>query len=254
MDLWLPPILAPVGTYDLVRLGRERDGGYLVDPLSVAASTRLISFGMQDDWSFEQAFRESNAVPVDIFDHTVDRDYFFREAYHYLLRWDRFDKIRAQFRTYLSFRRFFRDDVRHHSVWIGYDWPNRAKSLQIVLDEYADPGDRIFLKIDIESWEYRITDQIIANADRIEGITIEFHHLDLLMPRLLDFVACLPLHLCHIHANNSGGVDDHGTPLVLELSFSRHAPQDPARPNLPHPLDAQNYAHFTPYQLKFRDT
>ncbi len=73
------------------------------------------------------------------------------------------------------------------------------------------------------------------------------------MPRLLDFVERCPLHLCHIHSNNAGGLAPDGTPLVLEATFSRHPPQDPARPVLPHPLDTQNAAHLTTHSLRFRD-
>ncbi len=153
MDVHLPATLAPAGTYDLIRLGNHRDGGYLVDPRSVAGAARLVSFGMADDWSFEEDFHRTNPVPVDIYDHSVSGDWFFRQAFQHLLRWDRPSLIRDQVRTWLRFRRFFRGDVRHHRTRIGYDWPGWTKGLDAVLDDLLGQSRdaRLFLKVDIET-------------------------------------------------------------------------------------------------------
>ena len=42
--------------YDLIRLGRNNDGGYLVEKNSLKVSKALISFGLSFDWSFEKDF------------------------------------------------------------------------------------------------------------------------------------------------------------------------------------------------------
>ena len=53
----LPKQFQPTATYDLIRLGRNHDGRYLVDPASVAKTETLISFGLSADWSFEKIFQ-----------------------------------------------------------------------------------------------------------------------------------------------------------------------------------------------------
>jgi hypothetical protein len=53
----LPKEFKPDGFYDLVRLGKNNDGGYLVCKNSIEVSDCLISFGINDDFSFEENFK-----------------------------------------------------------------------------------------------------------------------------------------------------------------------------------------------------
>ena len=57
----------------------------------------------------------------------------------------------------------------------------------------------IFLKIDIEGYEYRILDEIMSNQNRIIGMVIEFHNIDLHMDRIYNFINNFNLELIHIH-------------------------------------------------------
>ena len=50
-------ILKPKYNYDLIRLGKDFDGGYLVGENSVRGADYLISFGINEDWSFEKDFK-----------------------------------------------------------------------------------------------------------------------------------------------------------------------------------------------------
>jgi len=44
--------LSPKKKYNLIRLGRNFDGGYLVDKQSIKQTKTFISLGINDDWSF----------------------------------------------------------------------------------------------------------------------------------------------------------------------------------------------------------
>ncbi len=248
----LNPVLAPVGTFDLERLGRAADGGYVVDPRAVMASERLISFGMNDEWSFEADFRALNPVQVDIFDHSVDADFFFRQAYQYLLRLDRPGLFLGSARIWLSYLRFVRGAVRHHKIMVG---PARMNLLDLegVIAMLDASDQRLFLSIDIEGWEMRILDQIVENAHRLEGLAIEFHDCDLMHERIESFVEAFPLNLCHINANNNSRVGTNKVPLVLEMSFTRYAPAESRRPVLPTPLDRPNNPKLDPINIRFSD-
>lgn len=58
--------------YDLIRFGRNNDGGYLVEKNSLKVSKALISFGLSFDWSFEKDFYNfHNKAPIHCYDHTV---------------------------------------------------------------------------------------------------------------------------------------------------------------------------------------
>ena len=43
---------------DLVRIGRNNDGGYLVSKSDIEKSDVLIGLGINDDWSFERNFKK----------------------------------------------------------------------------------------------------------------------------------------------------------------------------------------------------
>ena len=53
-------IFQPKFQYILQRIGKKNDGGYLVGPFAVQNSKYLISYGINDDWSFEKNFYKLN--------------------------------------------------------------------------------------------------------------------------------------------------------------------------------------------------
>ena len=68
MKAVLSNALKPNFCDDIIRLGRKNDGGYLVSESDVTASDKLLSFGIYDDWSFEENFAKINDVPIVAFD------------------------------------------------------------------------------------------------------------------------------------------------------------------------------------------
>ena len=74
----LPLFLRPIKGADLVRIGRDNDGGYLVDKRSIISSEFLLGFGIYDDWSFEKDFIKYVDVPVVAFDALVGKKFFLK--------------------------------------------------------------------------------------------------------------------------------------------------------------------------------
>ena len=56
----LPTCFKPKKKYSLHRFGKDFDGGYLVGKDTILNSDTLISFGINDDWSFEKDFKKVN--------------------------------------------------------------------------------------------------------------------------------------------------------------------------------------------------
>ena len=52
----LPSFLKPFSCEDLVRVGRDYDGGYVVNLKDIQSADGLISLGISHDWSFEKQF------------------------------------------------------------------------------------------------------------------------------------------------------------------------------------------------------
>ena len=66
----------PGGLYDLVRLGKNNDGGYLVCKNSITETDCLISFGINDDFSFEEDFKNKKNIPIFAYDPTTTNIFF----------------------------------------------------------------------------------------------------------------------------------------------------------------------------------
>ena len=50
----LSALLKPKHTNNLIRLGQDNNGGYLLEKESAQKTNHLVSVGLADDWSFEK--------------------------------------------------------------------------------------------------------------------------------------------------------------------------------------------------------
>ena len=103
----LPKFLQPINNVKLIRLGNKFDGGYVV-PLDIIKKIKLlVSFGLGNDWSFENDFKNKNPdVKILVFDHTVTRKYWYEQTiislFYFLKNLKQFDRIFKYF-FYLKF-------------------------------------------------------------------------------------------------------------------------------------------------------
>ena len=83
--LELPLIFRPEKETNFVRLGRNNDGGYIVPVDAAKDSNLLLSFGLDDDWSFEKDFYEINHNQIIVCDASVNFNYWIRSLSRILL-------------------------------------------------------------------------------------------------------------------------------------------------------------------------
>jgi hypothetical protein len=247
----LPQALKPRRCESLVRLGDPQDGGYLVDERDVLASAGLLSLGIHTDWSFEADFTARNDVVLDAYDATTGRSLLFGEVLRASLMRRSWSETTRMLQAFATYRRFFSGHRQHLRRFVGSAYPPHYMTLRSAFDtvQQRAPQGPIFIKCDIEGWEYRSLDDLIALAPDTSGLAIEFHDCDLQIERIVQFIERYPLHLVHVHANNGAPIAD-GIALALELTFSSHPPGDePAV--LPHPLDAPNVADRSDISIEF---
>ncbi len=256
----LPAEWKPRHLHDLIRLGNPHDGGYVVPERALARSEALISFGISDDWSFEEDFcRRVPRARVVGYDPTLTRNFWLkRMASHAGAFIFRGEAERApRVFDWLRYRQFFDGKLHEHrKIRIGYD-SDRSASVDTVLRSIG--AAHVFMKIDIEGGEYRVLDQIATHANRLTGLVIELHDIDLMRERITRFLRTVQheLVLCHLHANNCAGVDDQGDPLAIELSLVSRALVDADEASdfelLPGTFDAPNDAHSPEIRIRFED-
>lgn len=246
-EIILPKWLEPAGDFNLIRLGRDRDGGYLVDSRDIAAADFLVSLGVNDDWSFDKDFLERRDVPLHAFDGTIDRVELAKKV---LKAIGNRKYVKAKSKALYDYGKFFSGKRHHHAQNVGLRNTPGFVTLHHILSEYT-PSGNVFLKIDIERWEYRLLHDILAGADRICGLVIEFHDLDLHHERVQEFVEKLPLSIAHVHCNTVAPISDDGLPHVLEVTFTSHPPVNIAPVKLPHSLDRLSAPHHERCEIRF---
>jgi hypothetical protein len=217
------PKFKPRALDDLIRLGRENDGGYVLPKRVVDASEGLLSFGVSDDWEFEKAFLRQKRVNLVAFDHTVTGRFWAKWLLGNLVRGTltlKPEKLRRCYRL-IDYKRFFDGKSRRHvRKAIGYS-ASGAIDLSGALRE-SRLDEPIFLKMDIEGWEYRVLDELASRAKRFSGMAIEFHDTDLHRQRIEDFIEAVAADqaLVHFHPNNFGARDNRGDSIVVEMTFA----------------------------------
>ena len=96
------------------------------------------------------------------------------------------------------------------------------------------------MKIDIESFEYRILNEILLYQKKITGIIIEFHDIDYHKDIIKNFINKLELQLVHIHPNNASLIDHNNDPTCVEITFEKSPIERDGDVYLPHKLDMKN--------------
>jgi len=241
----------PENEYDLIRLGKSNDGGYLIERESVKNVNSLISMGISTDWSFEKDFFDINKVPINAYDHTVNNSFWFRYIRRSIINFFTFrcgfKKLSSNIFLYMDYKSFFQHDRLHYKRKIGLKSKNETTLTDCLKEDNMNAP--FFLKIDIEGGEYRILEQLISSSKEINGLAIEFHDVDIHKHRIEEFIRLFELTLVHIHPNNYGGIDNNGDPLVIEMTFCRNPTIISKDSTLPHKLDEANNPSISDIKL-----
>lgn len=207
---------------NLIRIGRKRDGGYIIDKRIVNKIDYIISCGVNDDWSFENQFLKlNNKTLLNAYDHTIT-GFFWKKRFSkdivdfFFLKKLRFYKIINIFK-FIDYLLFFRGKKKHYKLKVSR---RNISNKEITINNIVKNKKNILLKIDIEGDEYKILDNIIKNSHKINCLIIEFHFIKQKIKKIYDFVDKTKIFkIIHIHANNVAGVDRYGFPLALEITF-----------------------------------
>jgi hypothetical protein len=255
--------LKPVALDDLIRVGSKHDGGYVLPRRAIAATDILLSFGINDDWRFEEEFlhtRESlqnlprsakkNPCQLFAFDASVSAAKLRREAIQLarqslskLLRFDftakRWGFVRMKHS--IMFDLFFNQRERKFfPLFLGAKTEGEFVNFDHVfheiigMDQLSDRA--VFLKMDIEGAEYDALPLLIPYLQKINAMVFEFHYLDRLGEAFENIVASFSerFFIAHVHANNLGGyIKNSKLPLILEICFlNKDLLKYPPRPSL----------------------
>lgn len=225
----------PIELNDLVRIGNEYDGGYILSERQIERTDTVLSFGVRDDWTFEEDFAKRKNVKIYSYDYsTKDLPFASRKfvrtyvaiIYNLLrLRCSKAKNHLKQFRLSKEFYRFFDNKNGRYFIpkFIGQYDDEQNTCFETVFKGLGDIEDMsIFLKMDIEGGEYLCLPQLLPFLNKLNGMAIEFHNLavaDMKCEMLLDEFS-KNFYISHVHGCNFGKLI-YGTniPSVLEMTF-----------------------------------
>jgi hypothetical protein len=202
-----------------VRIGPNHDGGYILADRFDPTQQPVMSYGIAKEYEFDREMAK-RGHQVFMFDHTiegiVDTDP--------LMRWYK-EGVSGEF------------DSSRPKLVNGVDRPEEnLYSIESHLERMNISGNRIILKMDVESAEFGALSYISDEAlQRFEQITLEVHALGSLDHSILYQKVFISLFerinrfftLFHVHANNCDGPESYvyvgGMPIsnLIELSYVR---------------------------------
>ena len=218
--------LKPYFCKDLIRAGRNQDGGYVVSQNSILKTDTLISFGLGTDWSFEIDYLEKNKKGIIyIYDHTINFYTFFSPFLKCLKRFLTFRKnykdLKERYNKMVNYLAFVNNKrVFYYKKKIALELSNKKENLKNILKE-NQKIDRFILKVDIEGSEFETIQDIIFFYKKIDMLIIEFHELEIKENKFNEEMFKLNNYfdIIHIHGNNHCKVNKFGLPIALELTL-----------------------------------
>ena len=272
----LPNFLNPYKDTNLIRLGKNNDGGYIVNAIDVKNTKNLVSLGISFDYSFEEDFlKMNNKTNVRTYDGSVGFKYYRKKCKNriknFLLKpnMKTFMNVIEGFNLFLQFSIFFKFNlfrkIVHTEKFVtsdtssfkdfekGYGYEPKFIDFNDIISHKLNS---VFLSIDVEGSEYELLEDICDFSKNLTGLNIEFHNVQDNLVKIKSFIKKLDLLLVHTHINNFGHIVN-GIPSVIELSFSSNSEIDrfsnhKLTNKLPINLDKPNNPNGIDYLVTFK--
>jgi len=214
---------------ELIRLGCKKDGGYLIVK-SLLKSEILISFGVGNDWSFEKDFIKRNKnLKVFMYDYTISTThiiYVFIKKFLFkiLLFKKKFDHelkvIKKEIKNVKEYNKFIK---KYNIKFFKKKITNKNFFHFIKVENILSilKNKKIFLKCDIEGYEYNIINELLNYQNSFSGLCIEFHKIKENYSIFKKNINKLnkKFYIIHIHANNNSKFIKNSLPDTIEFVF-----------------------------------
>jgi hypothetical protein len=228
----------PIQCEDLIRIGKENDGGYVIPNKIINLSNILLSYGINKDWSFEKDFRKKNpTIKIECYDHTINLSTLILftiksillSVIHIILSTNPASLSRKRIKKNIfgifiipNYYFFFKQNIKHHRNRIWNNNNENSKTIQETIASVEGLKKNIFIKMDIEEAEYLVFDDILNSEENITGIAVEFHNLDKYSNQFNEIInkSKKDFNIVHVHGNNySKLLPNQNFPSTIEITF-----------------------------------
>ena len=258
----LPKIFKPYKSTkkNLIRVGPNTDGGYVIDKRVIKKIKTLITCGLNDDWEFEKEFLKIKPdCKIFAYDHTVNKKFWKNRFKKDLISFFLLKKLTPRkildIFKYIDYINFFKKNNKHYIKKVVLKSKNKK---EISIKKILKNKKNILLKIDIEGDEYKILEPIKKNFQHIYLLIIEFHNIHKNISKIKKFLMKSKLKLIHIHGNNYSGINKNKDPNVIEMTMlnSKKFKILENKSNFKYPIIGLDYVNFkrrNDIELKFND-
>ena len=258
----LPKIFKPFKSNkdNLIRIGPNKDGGYVIDKRVINKTKKIITCGLNDDWEFERAFLKINKkCKLTAYDHTIDKHFWIRRFKKDIISLLLFKKLRLEkildVFKYINYVNFFNNGNKHIIKKVVN---NQKKRNQISIRNILKDQNKIVLKVDIEGDEYKILTNINKESYKINLLIIEFHNIHKNLDKIKRFLKKSNFKIIHIHGNNYSGTNKNKDPNAIEMTLinSKIYKTNKNKSKLSYPikgLDFKNLKRRQDIELKFHE-
>ena len=202
---------------------------------TVLKSDTLVSFGIKDDWSFEKDFKNINLrARVLCYDDKPILKYLLKKLIIDIIFLFSHLNLNKIFILIKKIIYFLKDKKKLTFIKKKISYGDLKEIVKDI------KSDTIFLKIDIEGFEYRILEEILLYQKKFTGIIIEFHDIDYHKDLIKNFINKLNMNLVHIHPNNNSLIDYNNDPTCVEITFEKKPVESEGAFSLPNELDMKN--------------
>ena len=217
--------ILPYKTKDLVRFGNKFDSGYVISKKALKNANFLLSFGMSNNWSFEENFLKFNLKnKIHIYDHTVGYKFFLINLIKSIKRLfyfkSNFENISNKFKDLIGYYIIKNNNrVKHLQIKVSNKNLDKEENLKKIFSKIKDK--KIILSIDIEGDEYKIINEIVKYDKLIHLLIVEFHFIDRKKTLFKKILINLKkkFDIIHIHGNNYTSYCKDGMPITLEITM-----------------------------------
>jgi hypothetical protein len=231
--------IKPIQLNDLVRIGGQRDGGYVITRRQLEMTEILLSFGINADWSFDNDFlHKKRGGTLYAYDYSVSsyilQKRIIRSLLSAIYKFVTLDFNTAKERIGFAFEkithpfgRFF-DPAKNRyffKKYLGDHDDDEYVSVDTIFNAHikCPVNDlSVFVKMDIEENEYKTLSAFKPFYHLINGFAIEFHKLDIWGDKFTETIREMSedFYIAHLHANNYGGyIYPDMLPKTLEITF-----------------------------------
>ncbi|MDR2407244.1 MAG: hypothetical protein LBE13_03915 [Bacteroidales bacterium] len=259
--------IKPIQLNDLVRIGKQQDGGYVITRRQLEKTDILLSFGISADWSFDNDFlhkarAERRGVSLYAYDYSVSanilRKHIIKALFFAMYKFATFDFKTAKERVAFAVEKmihpfpcFFNPAKNRYffKKYLGNHDNDEYISVDTVFSTHLKPQVKdlsVFVKMDIEESEYRTLPAFKPFYRLINGFAIEFHNLDILGNNFTEIVREMSeyFYVAHVHANNYGGyIYPSMLPKTLEITFinKKLIPEPPVNSTYSYPVHGLDF-------------